>query len=179
MKEKLTRVYDKKLISFNLRQRLKKEISRIKEIHGEPHYVALGMAIGVFVAVTPTIPFHTVIAVGLSLILRGSKMAAAIGVWFSNPITIPLFYLGSYKAGKFFFGDLTACNGSCESMSELVQLGLQVSLASITGGIIIGLMPGVATYFITRKIVTKMRTRKNAVQYNSDTPEPQLQDPAK
>jgi uncharacterized protein (DUF2062 family) len=31
---------------------------RIKSLQGDPRYVAVGMAVGVFVAFTPTIPFQ-------------------------------------------------------------------------------------------------------------------------
>ncbi|MEJ2430554.1 MAG: DUF2062 domain-containing protein, partial [Deltaproteobacteria bacterium] len=54
---------------------------QLKELRGKPHEISLGMAIGVFIAVTPTIPFHTVLAVSLAALLRGSKLAAALGVW--------------------------------------------------------------------------------------------------
>ena len=77
---------------LRLRKRIKQGYLQVKELHGDPHYVAMGMAIGIFVACTPTIPFHTVIAIFLAFLFRGSKVAAAIGVWFSNPLTMPLLY---------------------------------------------------------------------------------------
>ena len=64
-----------------LKKKVELLLERIRQMNGDPHYVALGMAIGVFVAVTPTIPFHTVLAIGLSILLRGSKAAAILGVW--------------------------------------------------------------------------------------------------
>ena len=82
---------------MNLREKIQHLITRFKQLNGDPHYVALGMAIGVFISVTPTIPFHTVIALALAFILRGSKAAAAIGVWFSNPVTIPFFLQGQLR----------------------------------------------------------------------------------
>ena len=86
-------------MAFNLNY--KDFVERFKKLQGEPPYIAMGMAVGVFVSITPTIPFHTVIAIALAFILRGSKPAAAIGVWFCNPVTLPLFYLASYKTGMF------------------------------------------------------------------------------
>ena len=77
---------------------------QLRELRGKPHEIALGMAIGVFVAITPTIPFHTVLAVSLAALVRGSKLAAALGVWVSNPLTIPIFYYGSYRLGRFVLG---------------------------------------------------------------------------
>jgi len=129
-------------------------IQEFKQLQGNPHYVALGMAIGVFVSVTPTIPFHTVAAIALAFLLKGSKPAAAIGVWFSNPITIPIFYWGSYKAGMFLLGESIPFNAKYESISELMKLGVDVTAA------ILGILPAVAAYFITRKIFIKIRSRK-------------------
>lgn len=135
-------------------------VKRVKKLPGDPHYIAMGMAIGVFISITPTMPFHTVIAVLLAFILRGSKAAAAIGVWFCNPLTAPLFYLGSYKTGMFIFGKLAPFNIKYESVLELIKLGMDATIAMIAGGIILGILPGIAAYFITRKIITTIRSRK-------------------
>jgi len=118
------------------------------------------MAIGIFVSITPTIPFHTVIAIALSFLLNGSKIAAAIGVWFSNPITIPFFYLGSYKTGLFVFGNSVPFDIKYESITELMKLGMNATCIMITGGIVLGIFPGIAAYFITRKIVVKIRSQR-------------------
>jgi uncharacterized protein (DUF2062 family) len=143
-----------------IRQQIKRGAARLKELPGDPHYVAKGMAIGVFVSMTPTIPFHTVIALALAFIFRASKIAAAIGVWLSNPLTIPIFYFASYRTGSLLFGDLEACNGVCESVTDLLKLGVEVALATIIGGVVIGLGPAAAAYFITRTIVARMESRQ-------------------
>jgi len=139
---------------------IRKFVESVKKLPGDSHYVAMGMAIGVFVSITPTMPFHTVIAITLALVLRGSKAAAAIGVWFCNPLTAPLFYLGSYKTGVFIFGKVAPFNIKYESVLELMKLGMDATMAMIVGGITLGIFPGIAAYFITRKIITKMRSRK-------------------
>lgn len=141
---------------FNIRE----FTERVKKLHGDPHYVAMGMAIGVFISITPTIPFHTVIAVALAFIFRGSKAAAALGVWFCNPLTAPLFYWGSYKAGMLFLGNPGPFNVKFESILELIKLGTDVTMAMIMGGVILGILPGIAAYFLTRKIFFAIRSRK-------------------
>ncbi|MBW2407340.1 MAG: DUF2062 domain-containing protein [Deltaproteobacteria bacterium] len=135
-------------------------IDRVKNLEGDPHYIAMGMAIGVFIGITPTMPFHTVLAVGLAIILRGSKAAAALGVWFCNPITAPIFYWGSYKAGMYLLGNPAPFDVKYESILELLDLGMDVTIAMIMGGVILGILPGIASYFITRKIITTLRLRK-------------------
>ncbi len=147
---------------MNLREKIQHLITRFKQLNGDPHYVALGMAIGVFISVTPTIPFHTVIALALAFILRGSKAAAAIGVWFSNPITIPLFYKGSYDVGISILGNSAPFSTEYESILELLKLGADVTIAMITGGVILGILPAIAAYFITRRIFIKLRLRKKS-----------------
>lgn len=44
--------------------------------------------------------------------------------------------------------------------NELMALGLDVTVAAISGGAILGIVPGIVAYFITRKIFAKIRSRK-------------------
>jgi uncharacterized protein (DUF2062 family) len=143
---------------FNIRE----YVERVKKLEGDPHYVAMGMAIGVFIGITPTMPFHTVLAVALAFIFRGSKAAAALGVWFCNPITAPLFYVGSYKAGMYLLGNKAPFDVKYESILELLDLGIEITIAMIAGGVILGILPGIASYFITRKIFTTLRLRRKS-----------------
>jgi uncharacterized protein len=139
------------------RVRLRLAYENICQLQGNPHYVAMGMAIGVFVAVTPTIPFHTLIAVALAFILRGSKPAAIIGVWFSNPVTIPFFYFGSYKIGTLLLRIELTDTIPHQSFSDLLDLGAEVTLAMMLGGCVLGILPAVSAYFLTFRLVRQFR----------------------
>lgn len=151
-------------------------VESFKQLRGDPHPVALGMAIGVFIGITPTIPLHTVLALGLAVILRASKPAAYIGIWFSNPVTIPFFYLASYKLGAFI---LPECSTEfSEVMSLLNVLGngdvsfvhkwtcfsgfveeeMDMLIAMNVGGVVIAIIPGIAAYFITYRIMSRMHS---------------------
>jgi uncharacterized protein (DUF2062 family) len=61
-----------------------------------PHRVALGLAVGVFVGMTPTVPLQTLLALALAWMMRASLAAAYIGIWITNPVTIPFFYALAY-----------------------------------------------------------------------------------
>jgi uncharacterized protein len=87
-------------------------IEKIKEFNGDPHHVSLGMSIGVFVAITLTIPFHTIIAIILAYACKASKPAAILGVWFSNPFTVIFLYFTCYKKGHFCFGKIAKYGAS-------------------------------------------------------------------
>ena len=76
MQEKKRGLQIEKTWDIHLKNNLRQLITRFKKLHGNPHYVAMGMAAGVFVSLTPTFPFHTFIAIALAFVLRGSKRAA-------------------------------------------------------------------------------------------------------
>jgi uncharacterized protein (DUF2062 family) len=147
-----------------IKSKIKYWINRTKALNGEPRYVAMGMAVGIFVSATPTIPFQTFIAVTMAFILRGSKSAAAIGVWLSNPVTLPVFYLASYKTGALLLGISNGTDITGHTTTDLLKLGFDISLAAMTGGIVIGIILAIGAYFITRKIVTKIRSREKKLR---------------
>ncbi len=153
-------LYFKKYSYPQLKHKFNGFVEKTKKLQGDPHYIAMGIAAGVFVGMTPTFPFHTTIALFLAFVLRGSKPAAVIGVWVGNPFTMPFFYLGSYKIGTFLLGHSTPFDIKYESITELLGLGLDTTLAIVTGGAILGIFPALGTYFIARKAFTVIRARR-------------------
>lgn len=154
-------------------------INRIKKLHGDPHYVAFGMAIGVFIAITPTTPFHTVAAITLALFFKASKPAAIIGVWVSNPFTVVFLYFACYKAGHLFFEDSVNALEAIkiliihlESEIELsqkinyfvdfIQTNIKTFMIMNFGGILLGLPASLVAYFITKGFFVTMLQKKIA-----------------
>jgi uncharacterized protein (DUF2062 family) len=69
-----------------------------------PHRLALGVAIGMFVAFTPTIGLQTILAVGLAALLRANKLICIPLVWVTNPVTgVPIYAL-CYRLGAGLIG---------------------------------------------------------------------------
>ncbi len=155
---------------MNLKQKCIGFAERIKKIKGDPNFIAGGMAIGIFVGITPTFPFHTAIAIALAYILRASKAAAAIGVWIGNPLTIPFIYLGSYKTGALILGTSLPYDVKFTTFSELTKLGLKATFALLTGGVIIGIPFAAASYLITRRLVKKFRSRRRLLMNQPEIP---------
>ncbi|MEA3427644.1 MAG: DUF2062 domain-containing protein [Thermodesulfobacteriota bacterium] len=140
------------------RENIRHIITRFKQLQGDPHNIAIGMGLGIFVCATPTFPFQTFVAIALAFIFRGSKAAAIIGSLLAAP-AIPFFYIGSYKLGTFILGYSISVATDSLSISKLINMGWSVAFAMITGGIIIGLFPGIAGYLITYNVFKKMRSR--------------------
>ena len=142
---------------MNLKESMRRLRKQIRTLQGEPHYIALGMAIGIFAALTPTVPFQTVIAVTLALVFKASKPAAIIGSLAANPVTIPLFYVGSYKLGALLLGVTLPNEIEFESILALLKSGADVTIALLAGGLILGLMAGCLTYLIALKFFGVIR----------------------
>lgn len=132
-------------------------VRQLRELRGKPRELSLGMAIGVFIGITPTIPFHTVLAVSVAALLRSSKLAAALGVWVANPLTIPLFYYGSYRLGRFALGYPELVLPDSYSVISLVKLGGHVTVAMLHGGVLLGILPGLLAYYFTYKFTSSPR----------------------
>ena len=110
-----------------------------------------------FIAITPTIPFHTVLAVSLAVLLRASKLAAALGVWVSNPLTIPLFYYGSYRLGRFVLGLPELSMPTDYSLVSILRLGGHLTVAMLNGGVLLGIIPALLAYVLTFKLTSSAR----------------------
>lgn len=79
-----------------LRRMLLKTYIRFLKLRGEPREIALGFALGVFIAFSPTIGVQMVLAIFLAALLKWSKLAVAVAVWISNPLTAPFIYGVTY-----------------------------------------------------------------------------------
>ena len=144
-----------------IKKKVQGVITRIKKLDGNPHFIAMGMGAGVFACATPTLPFQTFIAIAVAFILRASKAASIIGSLIVAPL-IPVFYFGSFKIGMLFLNDETCIKTGSQSITDLLQNGLHVAGAIMTGGIIIGIIAGICAYYITLKIFITIRKKQNS-----------------
>jgi uncharacterized protein (DUF2062 family) len=168
MNSKRARFKKKPPVFTGPRERFGQMLVRMRQLEGSPHNLALGMAVGIFVSITPIIPLQTIVAVFLAFLVRGSKSAAALGTWLSNPLTIPVVYYANYKLGCTLLGyPKTLDSIAFDSFSQLMGLGLDVTRAMILGGVVIGAILGVAAYFITFRVFNTIRGRAGKVDTDS------------
>lgn len=131
-------------------------------LKGEPSQIAAGVAIGVFVGVTPTIPFHTGIIVLIGLLFRQNITAGYLGAWIiSNPLTVPLFYVAQYELGRFLLGmERSRFAITDYTLGNIAALGWEILLPLLTGGILMAPFFAVPSYFIARRMITAIRIRR-------------------
>jgi uncharacterized protein (DUF2062 family) len=103
------------------------------------------MALGVFIGITPTVPFHTVAILFLAPFLRVSPITGLLGMQVCNPLTIPPLYLAAYKVGQFLLhrGKPLVFPDSY-GFGEWLKVLWQGGLALQVGGILLAIPPAIA-----------------------------------
>ncbi len=163
-----------KRIRFRVRRMLRSIIS----MHGSPRDIALGTAIGVFVAFTPTIAFQMLISAFLATLLGANRPAAIIPPWITNPLTIPPVFALTYWIGTFFqpgpsvgevyhqLGAVVESLGKLSfyafyaQMAELLKVGAHVFVPMMIGGVIVGAICAAVAYPLTLRAVMRYRLER-------------------
>ncbi|MCX5856957.1 MAG: DUF2062 domain-containing protein [Deltaproteobacteria bacterium] len=144
-----------------MKKRLKKFHDSFISLKGEPKSIAMGMAVGVFIGMTPTIPFHTALIILFGLLWRHNLTAAYLGSWLiSNPLTIPILYFSQYELGIYLLGMTQSQPVLTDySFQNIISLGWQIILPLLTGGIVTAPFFAIPAYFITYRMVLALRNK--------------------
>jgi len=138
---------------------IRKVYERFIRIRGNPREVALGLALGVFVGMTPTMGVQMPIAIFLAALCKWSKLSAAIGVWISNPLTAPLIYGVTYITGAKLMSLDPMFNmplsPTWSALKALLQKAPQAFGAMTVGGAIIGMPLAIVSYYLSYAAVEK------------------------
>jgi len=138
---------------------LRKTYERFLKIRGKPRDIALGLSLGLFIAMTPTMGFQMVIAVFFASLLKWNKISAAIGVWITNPITAPFIYSFSYFVGLKLYTPkqmykLPALMDSAGIYKILLKAPSLFTTLTI-GGVVIGIPVAIIGYYLAHSVVKK------------------------
>lgn len=138
-------------------RQFKLNLIRLVRLQAHPDAVGRGMALGLFVGMTPTFGVQMFIVFGLAFLLRQNKIAALVGVWFTNPVTAPIIYGMEYEVGRLLMG-LPHPEVSIQFSHEtLFGLGGQVFSPLWIGSIVLGIPVAMIGYALTIRFVPSMR----------------------
>ena len=142
-------------------------IYRVLHVDDTPHRIALGVAVGIFITWTPTIGFQMLLTVALAALLRANKVVGVPFVWLSNPFTLPPIYGPNYLVGCWLLrqkaldlGFLMAAHstgGWIERIETWWNATWHVFWPLWVGSIVVGLLLGTLSYFMTRFAVVRYR----------------------
>lgn len=147
---------------------------KLLRLQGDPETLARGVAIGVFVGITPTLPFHTVLILLFAYLLGGNSIAALISAAVvSNPVTmVPQYYL-CWKIGNWFLpgrlswqkieevmGVVLADAGFSKSLGALGALGYDAMSVLLLGGIILAVPATLVAFPFSRRLFATIRRKR-------------------
>ena len=143
----------------NLASIIRRVYERFIMIRGEPREVALGFALGIFVGMTPTVGVQTPIVIFIAALFKWSKLSAAIGVWISNPLTVPIIYGVTYITGAKLLSLDPVFNmplsPTWSTLKVMLQKAPQAFGAMTVGGALLGIPLAIISYYLSYVAVEK------------------------
>ncbi|MDU9049821.1 MAG: DUF2062 domain-containing protein [Candidatus Electrothrix sp. Rat3] len=160
-------------MKLNIRRASRYYYLRFIRLQDSPSSLAIGSALGAAIAVTPTLPLHTICIIGITLLLRVNTLAALMaGTIISNPLTFAAQYYFSWKIGSILLpgrldwdqlhGTLILVRQSSflEGIKIMGQLGFDAILVLQTGGLVVAIPLGIVTYLITIRFFLRLQKRR-------------------
>ena len=135
---------------------------------GTPESVARGVAVGFFIGFLIPIGFQMVIASGLAYILKAKQIPALACTWVTNHVTVIFIYPVQCYFGMLLMGG----SRSFAEVNELFKnflhehtwkaftdLGMEIIVPFLLGGLIFGIVTGVISYFTSLGMIVSYRKR--------------------
>ena len=140
---------------------------RTIRLNGSAHSIALGLAAGAFVSASPFMGMHLLIAALIAWLLGGNIIASAVGTWAGNPISFPLIWLATFNIGHLILGTKDKPGDLPELSLGLfidapIEALLPVILPMAIGGVVVGIVMAVATYYPSLWAVRFYQKRRRA-----------------
>lgn len=131
---------------------------RFLRLRAQPDEIAKGFALGIFVGMTPFIGLHTAIALFAAMILGQNKIAAAMAVWISNPVTAPFLYVAQYKTGRFILDTPYVSFPAHFDFESLSNFSSHLILPLSLGSLIYGLLAAAVSYAVVLRMLPVLKS---------------------
>jgi len=147
-------------------------IHKILRASDSPHRIALGVGIGMWVALLPLVGIQMITSAALCHPVKGNKVVSMAMAWVSNPITLVPIFLPCYWLGCWLLGldaipyeDFVAIffpeEGSWWARVSATWRAMMGIFGPLwLGSLIVATTVAVPTYFITERVVTWYRLRR-------------------
>lgn len=147
-------------------------------LRSSPREIAGGLALGIFLAFTPTIGFQIVLAIILATMLNLNRPAAIAGACITNPVTIPVIFTFNYWLGSLIWTgpsvstvyrhliDLTARIAKLDiweitdQLAAVFQLGPDIIAPLILGSLIAGTLSAGLSYVVLLRLLEAFFARR-------------------
>ncbi len=156
-----------------------KMVRFVMQQRGSPEAIALGAAIGMFIAFSPTTGIQFILVLIVATLLKANRLAALVPIWITNVFTVPPIYAFTWKLGSYFMPDepshkaLRILTRTTEKIANLgwfvfpsqagrwLETSWDILLPLFIGGAIVGTMGALLTYPLTLWGVRRYRVRRS------------------
>ncbi len=143
-----------------MKHRLRRLMKLLLHVEGTPHTTALAFGIGVWIAWSPLLGIHTVLALGIAFLFRLNRVAILVGTYVNNPWTIAPLYMAGTTLGCALLGvsprDLVSPDWSSmgHGFSGAALEGVRVYLwPFVVGNTVLGAAGGFVGYAILKRVL--------------------------
>jgi len=111
--------------------------------------LARGVAVGLFIALTPTLGVQTPLMLVMSIALRANFPAAFIASWINNPFTVAPLYLGFHQLGEWVMERLPfRFEALFDGLARWKEDLAEDTLALVIGSLCLAVPVAVGGYFL-------------------------------
>ncbi|MBU1199541.1 MAG: DUF2062 domain-containing protein [Nanoarchaeota archaeon] len=140
-----------------LKDKIKHHFQEVMHVKTSPNSIALGFAIGAFIAILPTFGFGLLIGLLVILIFQKvNKFSMIIAFAVFNPLMLTPIYLLSYKLGYLLFGNASVVSFNIVLLDQIYHF----SRRFLVGNLIIAIIISIPCYFLIRYLVWLYRKVK-------------------
>ncbi len=165
--------------------RFRKRVAAVLHLDEEPSRLAAGMAVGVFVGLTPFYGLHTLLALAVAFVFRLNKAATVTGAWINLPWFAPFIYgfcltLGqAILSGDFSRFSWTSMGALAEGAGAYLRASPREHAGALwhavwdmlfvaskplfVGTTLVGVVLAIATYFVTLEAVRDVRRLRHRI----------------
>lgn len=158
---------------------LRRALHWLFHLRGSPEAVALGLALGIFIAFTPALGLQTISALTLATLLGASRPAALAGTLVTNPVTQLPISLFTYWFGNLVWQGppiervrqalVDALDGFAERplfdlgdpVRQFAELSREVFVPLWIGGILLGFVAGGLSYVAVANLLRGVHRRRH------------------
>jgi len=143
-------------------EKIKQQIKGFITANHEPKQIALGVAIGVFIGISPLYGLQTAIALLIVLLMpKINKVSVILGTQISLPPIYIFICLINHRIGKFVLRK--PCSPlSLPALGDFTRGNLIDTFMSLSvGSFIFGMICSTLVYFLTLNIVVILRSKRN------------------
>jgi len=140
-------------------------LDRLVSLDDSPQRIALGFAVGVFLAFTPLLGLHTVLGLLLAFAFGLNRVAVLVGLFINNPWTLfPIYGLATYVGG-LFVGFPPGLQVPSPDFGSIFQTRFWVEMAGewtfwkplLLGSVILSCAAAALSYILTLFIVRRLK----------------------